>query len=191
MGGRLYIFDMGGVVIHNADVFPQVIRYLRITGEEFFTLAGKNLKKLYNGKISTDEFWARFSRRYGRKTEEDLFSKFFNPSLDRETVNLIMQLKDSSRVVCGTNTFDPHYDYLLSQGYYDIFNAVFSSNKIGVSKPDPNFYAYILRNEEIRPENAFFVDDTEANVLSASKMGITSILYTDSNSLSLYIKGHT
>jgi HAD superfamily hydrolase (TIGR01509 family) len=191
VGERLYIFDMGGVVIHNADVFPQVIRYLRITGEEFFALAGKNLKKLYDGKISTDEFWARFSRRYGRKIEEDLFSKFFHPSLDREMVNLIMELKDSSRVVCGTNTFDPHYDYLLSRGYYDIFNAVFSSNKIGVSKPDPNFYAYILRHEEIMPENAFFVDDTEANVISASNMGITSILYTDSDSLSLHIKSHT
>ena len=191
MGERLYIFDMGGVVIHNADVFPQVICYLGITGEEFFTLAGKNLKKLYDGKISTDEFWARFSRRYGRKIEEELFSKFFNPTLDRETVHLITQLKDSSRVVCGTNTFDPHYDYLLSRGYYDIFNAVFSSNKIGVSKPDPHFYAYILRNEEIRPENTFFVDDTEANVISATNMGITSILYTDSDSLSLYIKSHT
>ena len=191
MGEKLYIFDMGGVLIHNADVFPQVISYLRITREEFFNFAGKNLKKFYDGRISTDEFWARFSRRYGRKIEEDLFSKFFNPSLDREAVNLVMQLKDSSRVVCGTNTFDPHYDYLLSQGYYDIFNAVFSSNKIGVSKPDPYFYTYILRNEGIKPENAFFVDDTEANVLSASKMGITSILYTDSNSLSVYFKSHT
>lgn len=186
----LYIFDMGGVVARNTDVFPDVLSYLDITREEFLTFAGENLEKLLNGKVSTDEFWARFSRRYGREVKEELFGKFFHSSIDREVMDLIKQLKGRSRVVCGTNTLDPHYDYHLSRGHYDIFDAVFASNKIGLSKPDPEFYRYILKNEGVNPENAFFVDDTEVNVLSADRMGINATLFTDSKSLSLQIENH-
>jgi putative hydrolase of the HAD superfamily len=186
----LYIFDMGGVVSRNADVFPRVFSYLDITQEEFLTFAGENLEKLMNGKVSTDEFWAQFSRRYGREVKEELFGKFFHPSTDRDVVALIRQVKAYSRVVCGTNTFDPHYDYHLSRGHYAIFDAVFASNKIGLSKPDPEFYRYILKNEGVNPENAFFVDDEEANVLSAERIGINAALFRDSKSLSLQIKNH-
>jgi HAD superfamily hydrolase (TIGR01509 family) len=186
----LYIFDMGGVVSRNADVFPDVFSYLDITEKEFLTFAGENLEKLMNGMVSTDEFWAQFSRRYGREVKEELFGKFFHPSLDREVIALISQVKAHSRVVCGTNTFDPHYDYHLSRGHYAIFDAVFASNKIGLSKPDPEFYRYILKNERVNPENTFFVDDEEVNVLSAERVGINVTLFRDSNSLGLQIKNH-
>jgi len=186
----LYIFDMGGVVVHNNDVFPDVLSYLDIDQEEFLTFAGENLEELYNGKVSTDEFWARFSRRYGREVKEELFGKFFHPSIDQELVALITQVKTHSRVVCGTNTFDPHYDYHLSLGHYAIFDAVFASNKIGLSKPDPEFFRYILKNEAVNPENAFFVDDEEVNVLSAERMGINATLFRDSKSLRRVFESH-
>lgn len=186
----LYIFDMGGVVARNNDVFPDVLSYLDLTREEFLTFAGENLEKLFNGKVSPDEFWAQFSRRYGREVKEELFGKFFHPSIDREVIALIRQVKARARVVCGTNTFDPHYDYHLSRGQYVIFDAVFASNKIGLSKPDPEFYRYILKNEGVNPENTFFVDDAEENVLSAERMGINATLFRDSKSLDLQIKNH-
>jgi HAD superfamily hydrolase (TIGR01509 family) len=190
MGVTLYIFDMGGVVSRNADVFPDVFSVLDITEEEFLTFSGENLGKLMNGKISTDEFWAQFSRRYGREVKEELFGKFFHPSIDREVIALIRQLKARSRVVCGTNTFEPHYDCHLSRGDYAIFDAVYASNKIGLSKPDPEFYRDILKNEGVSPENTFFVDDTEVNVLSAERLGMNVHLFKDSKSLSLHIQNH-
>jgi putative hydrolase of the HAD superfamily len=181
---------MGGVVSRNADVFPDVFNYLNITEKEFLTFAGENLEKLMNGKVSTDEFWAQFSRRYGREVKEELFGKFFHPSTDQEVEALIRQVKAHSRVVCGTNTFDPHYDYHLSRGHYAIFDAVFASNKIGLSKPDPEFYRYILKNERVKPEKTFFVDDEQANVLSAERIGINATLFRDSKSLALQIKNY-
>ena len=190
MSVTLYIFDMGGVVSRNTDVLPDVLSYLDITQEQFLTFAGEDLKKLMNGKISTDEFWVRFSGRYGREVKEELWGKFFHPSIDREVMALIEQLKTGSRVVCGTNTYDPHYDYHLSRGHYAIFDAVFASNRIGLSKPDPEFYRYILVNEGVHPENTSFVDDTEVNVLSAERMGINAILFRDAKSLGIQMKNH-
>jgi putative hydrolase of the HAD superfamily len=122
--------------------------------------------------------------------KEELFGKFFHPSIDREVIALVKQVKARSRVVCGTNTFDSHYDYHLSRGHYAIFDAVFASNKIGLSKPDPEFYRYILKNEGVKPENTFFVDDTEGNVLSAERLGMNVHLFRDSKSLGLQIQNH-
>jgi len=186
----LYIFDMGGVVSRNCDVLPDILSYLDITWEEFLTFAGENLGKFMNGKVVPDEFWTQFSRRYGREVKEELFGKFFHPSIDPEVITLIREVKARSRVVCGTNTYAPHYDVHLSRGDYVIFDAVFASNKMGLSKPDPEFYRTILKNEGINPEDTFFVDDTEVNVLSAERLGMNVHLFRDSKPLDLQMKNH-
>jgi len=186
----LYIFDMGGVVSRNCDVLPDILSYLGITREEFLTCAGENLGKFMNGKVSPDEFWTLFSRRYGREVKEELFGKFFHPSIDPEVITLIREVKARSRVVCGTNTYAPHYDVHLSRGDYVIFDAVFASNKMGLSKPDPEFYRTILKHEGVDPEDSFFVDDTEVNVLPAERMGMNVHLFRDSKSLALQLKNH-
>ena len=180
---KLYIFDMGGVVSLNFNVFPSIFDYLEITEGEFMIFAGADLRKLLNGQISGEEFWNNFSSRYGRMVKEDLFSKFFNPVLDPEMIDILTQLKENSRVVCGTNTIESHYNYHLKQGDYNVFDTVYASNIIGLSKPEPDFYRYILNKEGIVPESTVFVDDTPENIFSAREIGIKSILFTDASSL--------
>ena len=180
---RLYIFDMGEVVATNTDVFPAVCDHLGMTPGHFFAFSGSDLGMLMDGVITSDEFWKRFSSKSGKVVTEELFAKYFDPRLDRDVAAIVSQLKKSDRVVCGTNTFDSHYDYLAPRGYYDIFDAVYASNKIGVSKPRPEFYLNVLKAEEVRPEAAVFIDDAEANVRAAEKLGIRSILYKDPDRL--------
>lgn len=184
----VYIFDMGGVVAYNTDVFPEVFTHLGITGEQFLTFAGQDLQKLMTGKVTADQFWQSFSTSYGKIVDEELFGKFFNPAIDQGVIEIIKQLKKDSRVVCGTNVFDSHYDYLMHRGNYNIFDTVYASNKIGLSKPHPDFYRYILKKEGIKPEDAIFVDDFTENVAAAKKLGIPTILFTDSQSLRQQIK---
>jgi len=184
----LYIFDMGGVLCCDFNDIPVISEYLGITEENFFIYSGENFRELLDGKIDSNEFWVRFSLRYGKKVEEELFGKFFNPGIIQETKDIIKQLKSNSRVVCGTNTIDSHYYYLLNQGVYDIFDEVYASNLMGISKPDPDFYWHILNKEGLKPENTVFVDDTKENILSAQKIGINSILFTDPDSLRQQIK---
>jgi len=179
---------MGGVLCRDFNDIPVISNYLGITEEKFFVYTGDNFRKLLDGKIDSNEFWVRFSLRYGKKVKEELFGKFFNPGTIQETKDIIEQLKSDSRVVCGTNTIDSHYNYLLNKGDYDIFDEVYASNLMGMSKPDPDFYRYILKKEGIKPKNTVFVDDSEENILSAQKIGINSILFTDSESLKEQIK---
>jgi HAD superfamily hydrolase (TIGR01509 family) len=180
---RLYIFDMGEVVACNTDVFPAVCDHLEITAEQFYGIAGSRLEMLMDGAITADEFWAHFSSKYGAPIKEELFVKYFNPRLDHDVAAIVSRLKNSARVVCGTNTFDPHYDYLAPRGYYDLFDAVYASNKMGVSKPHQEFYQHILNAEGMRPQDAVFIDDAEMNVRAAEKLGIRSLLFRGSDRL--------
>jgi len=184
----LYIFDMGGVVASDTDVFPDVCDHLGLTAERFYELAGPNLERLLDGAITGDEFWARFSSIYGSPVKEDLFAKYFNPRLDQNMVAILVRLKKSTRVVCGTNVFDSHYNYLVPRGYYELFDAVYASNKMGVSKPHSIFFRHILSAERIKPENVIFIDDDQVNVLAAEKLGIRSILFRESEKLKFEIE---
>ena len=179
---------MGGVLCCDFNDIPVISNYLGITEENFFVYAGENFRKLLDGKINSNEFWVRFSSRYGKKVKEELFGKFFNPGIIQGTKDIIEQLRNNSRVVCGTNTIDSHYYYLLNQGNYNIFDEVYASNLMGISKPDPDFYWHILNKEGIKPENTIFVDDTEENILAAQKIGINSMLFIDAESLKRQIK---
>lgn len=184
----LYIFDMGGVVAMDTDVFPAVSDHLQITTEAFDAFAGPRLTMLMDGSITTEEFWAHFSVQYGAAVQEELFAKYFNPRLDRGVVAILLMLKKESRVVCGTNTLAPHYDYLEPRGYYDLFDAVYASHKMGVSKPRLEFYRYILETEDVTPEEVVFIDDFTENVRAAEMLGIRSILFRDAAGLRSEIK---
>ena len=65
----LYIFDMGGVVASNTDVFPSVFNHLKITAEQFYRFAGSSLGRLMDGEITADDFWMHFSSSFGQKGE--------------------------------------------------------------------------------------------------------------------------
>jgi glucose-1-phosphatase len=183
MKHKLFIFDMGGVVVQNFDVFPKIFQTLNISENKFDEYSGNNFLQLLEGKISSEQFWGSFSKNYGSPIKQDLFKEFFQPTTDLEVVGLITELKHSARVVCGTNVIDPHYDYLLEHQNYDLFDLVYASHKMGIAKPDQNFYRYILGQENIDAAESCFIDDTRENVDAAAQLGMKAIHFTGAASL--------
>ena len=176
---KLYIFDMGGVVSRNTNIAPEVSAYLEFDGAEMIEFARDDFKALTTGAISVEEFTRRFSLKSGRTIEDDLLSRFFHPEPDRDVVDTIAALKNGARVVAGTNTITPHYNLHLQKGDYEIFDAVYASHLMGLAKPDPAFYIYILDREGCSPEQTVFIDDLPDNVEEAEKLGIHSLVFTD------------
>lgn len=52
-------------------------------------------------------------------------------------------------------------------------DRVLVSSDLGVRKPDAGIFRLALERFGARPEDAFFVDDSEANVAGASAVGMT------------------
>jgi putative hydrolase of the HAD superfamily len=95
--------------------------------------------------------------------------------MNEPIVQIVQQLKATGmRVTIGTNVIDAHYSIHKKQGQYDLFDKVYASHLMGIAKPDPAFYAYILKAEGIKAQDVFFTDDTIENVNAAANSGLNT-----------------
>ena len=181
---KLYIFDMGGVVTTSAFIEQQMSEVLHISIEDFHKFSDDILAKLSDGLISTKEFWEEFSRRSGVEVKTDWWHWLFHPIGNEKTFEIIRKLRNAGkRVVCGTNTIDSHYRNHCERGDYAVFDQTYSSFLMGVSKPDVEFWKIILTAENVKPEEAVFIDDRIENCNAAASIGIHAINFTDAQSL--------
>ena len=51
-----------------------------------------------------------------------------------------------------------------------------------MKKPDPGIYKYVLNNLGTLPQETIFIDDEKRNVKTAKKIGIQTVLFTDTES---------
>lgn len=187
----LYIFDMGGVVSSNTNVLPDVAEYLGLSLDDLHGWTREFGRNLMEGTLTTEDFWQIFSQRSGIVVIEDLFSKFFFPTLNHDMVTLITRLKHHHRVVCGTNTIAAHYQYHLDHNDYAVFEKVYASHLMGIAKPRIEFYQHILDREHVSASQAVFIDDARKNVEAARKIGIHSIHFTGYNSFVATLQSST
>ncbi len=177
---KLYIFDMGNVVFTNK--FQELER---IMNDNKCQLDMTNLhktklhRKFHTGKISENEYWKGFNSIYNTSILAPQWGKYFEPQMNQETLDLIKELKQNNRVVCGTNVNESHWQIHQERDDYRIFPKVYPSHHMGVAKPDPEFWNIILEKEGYKPEDTFFIDDYIENVKGAASLGIHSFLFTD------------
>jgi glucose-1-phosphatase len=176
---KLFIFDMGGVLARDFDILPQAAALFSLREEEMLNYIRDDIEGLMNGSIPSAEFWKRFTNRSSVVVDGNPFIDLFNPRLDKATIKLILELKESCAVVCGTNTIAEHYNYHKGRGDYAVFDRVYASQLIGIAKPRAEFFQWILDKESVRPEEAVFCDDLDENIQSARTLGINSFLFKD------------
>ncbi len=190
----LFIFDMGGVVTSTFKM-DLIYKELGIDKETFFKICNHKCKAakkdlwdaLEKENIDAATFWKLFNKR-GKKyniipARYNLFRLFFHPVLNENTVALIKELRKKHRVVCGTNTNQSHWENHLERGDYSYFDQTYASNKIGISKPDPDFYKAIMKAEGYEASDTFFTDDKIENIESARALGINAVQFTSAEDL--------
>jgi glucose-1-phosphatase len=181
---KLYIFDMGNVILSNVYVNPEISRKLGITLEAFNSFYAEPSDRMMIGNLSPEGFWAEYTQLSGTVVKEDLLKTCFNPVENRAMNDLLTSLRSrGARVVCGTNTYESHYSYMEKSGVFDHFDAIYASHIMGIAKPDVEFYQHILDSEKVQAEDAFFTDDLEVNIIAAKSIGIHAYLFTDRDSL--------
>ena len=73
----MYVFDMGGVVLRNYDVEPQITEELNLQ-RRFYQLAGANLLLLSDGKLMSLSFGGGFRQLMAAKSRKT-FSASISP----------------------------------------------------------------------------------------------------------------
>ena len=176
---KLFIFDMGGVLVRNFNILPQAAEYLGLSYGDLFGYIKDDLYPLMEGRLGVHDFWKNLEQKSGIEITREFWTELFRPRIDQSTSGLITRLKKYYPVVCGTNTMDEHYRIHQENGDYLIFDRVYSSHLMRTAKPKPGFFNLILEKEGVKPEETVFTDDLPENVEAAASLGINSFMFTD------------
>ncbi|MCH3907446.1 MAG: HAD-IA family hydrolase [Sphaerochaeta sp.] len=177
----LYVFDMGNVVITHIHCLEAIIDAYqdRVDKDAFLADFRAYEVPLMEGSLPTRAYWEHWQRRFGVTISDEPFATFFHPRPNEDAIQVIRRLRGrGERVVCGSNTFGPHWDILSGMGLTDeLFDATYPSHVIRLSKPEPEYYRYILQKEGYTAGQAWFIDDYECNIQAASQVGMRTVLY--------------
>jgi epoxide hydrolase-like predicted phosphatase len=190
------IFDVGGVLHEASDdyIFQDIMRAFDITEEVLKYAWHEIIGKLQKGEITEDEFWHLFLKKIKSNKplpEESLFLREFIKHYNRndDAINLVKRLKNNGyKVAVLSNTIKPHSDYEYKIGIYQNFDMVVLSHEVRMRKPDLEIYKYLLKKLQVKPDEAFFVDDKIDNVKTAAKLGIHAILFKNTKDLEIELE---
>jgi FMN phosphatase YigB (HAD superfamily) len=102
-------------------------------------------------------------------------------SLVAQGICLIEECKKAGHKLYILSNWDPDSFRLIKQNYpafFNQFDGIVISGNLGLIKPDPKIYSYLLNTYHLKPSDSIFIDDQPDNVAAAESLGIHGILYT-------------
>ena len=182
---KAIIFDLGAVILN--------INYQN-TIDGFSKLGVKNASSFYSKKAQTNLF--------NQIETGDITAEKFLAELQKETTNasinqvseawnamllelpenrlaLIQSLKKKYSIYLLSNTNTIHIDALKKKienrkwrKFCDLFDKMYLSHELGLRKPNAAIFEYILKEQNLKPEEVFFIDDSPEHIEGANKLGI-------------------
>ncbi|MBP6859258.1 MAG: HAD family phosphatase [Candidatus Magasanikbacteria bacterium] len=187
-----FIFDCFGVILK-----PFIGGWHKDKREKY-GLVDENLestlKKFDLGQLSEDNLLDYFLN-YDIVTlsKEDLRNEIDSYlEIDHNLVRIIQNLrKQDFKVGLLSNANHTFFDRKVFPTYPDfksLFDEIVISSIVGMIKPEDDIYLHALQKLNVKPEEAIFIDDAEANVKTAIKLGIGGYVYTDAASFGDYLR---
>ncbi len=177
----LFIFDLGEVVLRNIKTLPMMSEMYNLDYVAFRKDYAFFDKPLMEGYMEPSWYYRHMEDVFNTpKITEDLFAVCFNPYPNENILSWVKCLKENGhRVVIGSNTFKPHWDYVLKmkENPLCLFDSLYASHLIHIAKPAKAFWNYIMDKEGFKAENTVFVDDRLDNISAAESLGITPYHY--------------
>ena len=138
------------------------------------------------GKISPEEFHDAFVKETGIHLSYEQLKTAWSALLQDFPVERLHWLKEIGKrykIFLFSNTNKIHYDIFIAsfreKTGYDDFNKFFIkayySHEMGLRKPYPESFLYILNEQNLNPEETLFIDDTPSNIEGAKKVGLQTI----------------
>ncbi len=178
---KLFIFDCGEVILNNVDTFVAFSESSGIAPSELLSDYSHYEMPLMDGYMSVEDYYRHLETKYQIMITGDPFREFFCPVVNQGMLCHVRMLKEKGyRCVIGSNTFQPHWDFIMSmdENPLGIFDALYPSHLIHLSKPEVAFFHYICCKECVKPRDAVMIDDRKENIDAASSAGLSAFWYS-------------
>lgn len=174
------LFDFGDVFL-NLDK-EATARELKKLGLNAFTAEMEQINNAYEkGKITSGEFVEYYQKCFPQASNDSLIDAWNAILLDfpKHRIEFLENLAASNnyQLLLLSNTNEIHIDWAKNNiSYYERFKSCFKkfylSHEIGLRKPDPIVFEFVLNDNKLDAEQLFFIDDTQMHTDAAQKMGI-------------------
>lgn len=165
----------------------------KLVGKE----VGPTLQKLQNekffdayetGHIPTVGFLNTLASAFDAGIAHEAYAACWNSILGQvqlEQLALVQPLRKHCDVVLLSNTNSLHVEALEAEfekrhpgeklGAY--FDHIFYSQEIGLRKPEPETFAFVVEQRMFNPAHTLFIDDSAGHLLGAQAVGIQTLLH--------------
>ena len=187
---KAIIFDLGGVLL-DIDYNRTAVAFQKLGvanfGEMYSQAAANPLfQQLETGKINQQDFCNAMMKHtpLAKNDQENITA--WNAMLlhfRKESLEEVKRLRKKYKVFLLSNTnyihlqaFNKIYeDTIGGHPFVSLFDKVYLSHEIGHRKPDPEAYEIVLKENNLLPEEAIFIDDSIQNIQGAEKAGLRTI----------------
>ena len=96
-------------------------------------------------------------------------------AFDPEMIDLLYRLRDAGhRLALLSNLPTELAEYHAKETFFEVFDVVGQSCKIGVEKPDPRAFEWVAGQLGTPMDQILFTDDTQENIDAAAALGIVT-----------------
>jgi putative hydrolase of the HAD superfamily len=191
---KAVVFDYAGVVAGDtASKFDDNIS--KITG-----VSVKDYKQVYyrhndlhnTGIISWEELWKRVLIDLNKVSLLDEVLKFTrNPKkINKSVIKLIEELKSRGYKVALLSNYSNEGGRRMREVLHldKVFDLILISGEIGLAKPHPDIYLYLMEKLKLQSTEIVFIDDSPKNIKTAKELGIATILCENPKDLNYQLK---
>ena len=187
-GIKNLIFDFGGVLI-NLDRQRCIDNFKKLGLGQVEELIGQFSQQgvfmqLEKGLVSSAEFRDNIRGLAGRALTDKQIDAAWNSMLGNipsYKLDALLKLREKYMVYLLSNTNEIHWKWSCVHAFphkgfreKDYFEQIFLSYEMKQVKPDTEIFETVLKTTGIRPEETFFIDDSEANCQTAASLGIAT-----------------
>jgi epoxide hydrolase-like predicted phosphatase len=187
MAARAVVFDIGGVleVPTGTALDGRWERRLGLRPGEFFErLRQSGLGRDANlGRCSEAEFARALGRLYGleQPATDELLAELWDwyvGELNTEMAAYFRRLRPRYRTAILSNAAEGgRREENRRYGFATMADVLVYSYEVGIEKPDRRIYEITCRRLGVHPSEVVFLDDLEANVVTASRLGMRAVLF--------------
>lgn len=187
------VFDFGNVLAEwNEDKIvtnytenneeQEILKKVIFKSDEWFKLDGGSMT--YQEVIPV--FKEKLPDNLKGKVEEIMSTWYEKMSINKETCDLIKKLKENDyKVYLLSNTHVSVYEYIKNLDVAKYFDGFLISAIEKMMKPNEEIYYRLFEKFELLPEECFFIDDNEKNIMVSRKCGMEGHVFDMNNFQSL------
>ena len=199
------IFDYGGVII-DLD-YDRTINAFKKLGVEHFEDHFNQLRQtpLFDdfdkGKISERDFRDRLNQQLGTHFSDEQIDEAWNAMLigiREEKLKLLGELYADFHTYLLSNTNIIHLKYITKYlirtfgraNLDSLFDKVYYSFSVGFRKPERDMFLKVINDNDLKPSETLYIDDSSQHVEGAASLGMNAILYHPAEDLRTFLTNY-